>query len=163
MKRNLVYGLTMCIVGLAFMGCETSAIKTTTEAVSASEYNGVVDDKFNFSTEDIKYIFDLTKEELISKFGKNEFEADGITAKDVESKIYGFNNNDIMVAISNDTQKVVVLNSTDDSIEHIKGIKIGDSLDVAISKLSDDSDFDLNSAIKTLEWDGGYNSWSKIV
>lgn len=156
MKRNLIYGLGICVLGLTLTGCESPSIEENKDVISKSSYEDIIKDEFKFSSEEIEYIFNLTENDLINKFGEKAFDTDGITAKDVESKVYGFNDGGVVAAISNDTKKVVVLNSTDNSIEHIKGIKIGDSLEIAISKLLNGLEFDLNSAEKILEWDGGY-------
>lgn len=156
MKRNLIYGLGICVLGLTLTGCESPSIEENKDVISKSSYEDIIKDEFKFSSEEIEYIFNLTENDLINKFGEKSFDTDGITAKDIESKVYGFADGSIVAAISNDTEKVVVLNSTDNSMEHIKGIKIGDSLETAISKLYDGLEFDLNSAEKVLEWDGGY-------
>ena len=156
MKRKLICGLSVCVIGLTLAGCEGSSTITDKNVINENLYKDVVEDEFKFSSEDIEYIFNLTKDDLINKFGEVSFDTDGITAKDIESKIYWFADGSIVAAISNDIEKVVVLNSTDNSMEHIKGIEIGDSLETAISKLYDGLEFDLNSAEKVLEWDGGY-------
>lgn len=160
MKRKIIYGLSVCVIGLSLVGCESLNKQVVEEVVDKNTHVKEINkDNYNnisFSSEEIEYVFDITKEDLIKKFGEKEFETTGITTMDVKSKIYGFNDGNIVAAVSDDSNKVVVLNLTDDSIDHIKDIKIGDSLNIAISKIFDGLEFNLDTADKVLEWDGGY-------
>lgn len=167
MKKNTMYILMiLCFVSSVFIGCEAVAIESVGRAFIKNEvYKFKNDlekiknnDKFKFKNSNINYIYELNKEDLKDKFGESTLVSEGISGKGINCEIYNFNKNEITAAIDKETKLVQILTFYDNSIEHIKNVKIGETIDVAISKILGRADFDIDSAKKILEWDGGYYS-----
>lgn len=167
MKKKLIFTLsTVYIVSSMFIGCQSVVSESIKRVTIDNELKKMRDDlksiklgeNFKFDNNNILYIFELTKNDLINKFGEATLMTEGISGKGIECEIYNFKNSEVTAAIDKETELVKILTFQDNSIEHIKDIKIGDSIEIAISKILDRVDFDIDSAKKVLEWDGGYYS-----
>lgn len=156
MNKKLVTIISACLVGATFVGCG----QTSTNNEINQNNNTVVEvvdvvDGSEFSSEEIQHIFNLTKNDLKDKFGKATYEGRMSAVNGHEVHAYSFSDLNVMAGIG-DSGKVEVLTVLDNSIEHIRGIKIGDSLESVISKFKNDFNSDLSALKKIDEWDGGH-------
>ena len=156
MNKKLVTIISACLVGATFVGCgQTSTNNEVNQSNNAMVEIVDAIDGSEFSSAEIQHIFNLTKSDLKDKLGKATSEGKSTAVNGYEVDSYSFANLNVMAGIR-DNGKVAVLTVLDNSIEHIRGIKIGDSLESVISKFKNDFNSDLSILEKIDEWDGGY-------